>query len=231
MALKTVDLPNIGQVTISKNRRSRHIRIKVTGNQAIRVTLPYWAPYKSALSFINTQTEWILNQQQHFSSLKNMQPIGKAHHLHFDFNSEVQSVKARINRIEILITLPPQLSFDDTSVQATARRACIRALQREAQTLLPQRLKTIATQKNLTYRSISTRQLKSRWGSCNQDNDIKLNIFLMQLPWQLIDYVILHELVHTKIHNHSSQFWAEMKHHEPNIKQLRREMRKYHPDF
>jgi len=49
--------------------------------------------------------------------------------------------------------------------------------------LLPQRLQAFATQTGFSYRSVSVKQLKSRWGSCNTEKEITLNLFLMQLPW------------------------------------------------
>ncbi|MGD0284538.1 MAG: SprT family zinc-dependent metalloprotease [Candidatus Saccharimonadales bacterium] len=231
MALKKVALPLVGEVILQKNRRSRHIRIKVVSKQSIRVTLPYWAPYSAAIKFINSQIDWIVDQQQHFSSLIDKQPIGKAHHLHFQHDSKTQLPRARINHTEILITLPEDMLSNDPMAQSTARRACIRALQREAQNLLPQRLRLLADNHSFAYQKVNTRHLKSRWGSCNQDNEISLNIFLMQLPWQLIDYVLLHELAHTRVHNHSPEYWDVLRQNLPNAKQLRREMRKYHPDF
>jgi predicted metal-dependent hydrolase len=231
MALKKVDLPLVGQVIFQKNRRSRHIRIKVISNQTIRVTLPYWAPYATAIKFVNSQIDWILNQQRQFNSLIDKQPIGKAHHLHFKHDNTVYSPRARINQTEILVILPINITHEDLIAQVTARRVCTRALKQEAQTLLPQRLQLLAVKHGFTFQRVNTRYLKSRWGSCNQDNAIGLSIFLMQLPWQLIDYVLMHELVHTRIHNHSAKYWNELQKYLPNAKQLRREIHKYRPDF
>ena len=231
MAVKKIALPLVGEVILQNNRRSRHVRIKVVSKQSIRVTLPYWVPYTSAFKFIKSQTNWIVNQQLHFNSLIDKQPIGKAHHLHFQYDFSSQLPSARIKRSEILVTIPGNMLSDDPTAQTTARRACMRALQQEAQNLLPQRMCSLAENHGFTYQKVNTRHLKSRWGSCNQDNVISLNVFLMQLPWQLIDYVLLHELVHTKVHNHSPKYWKVLQQYLPNAKQLRREIRQYHPDF
>ncbi|HUD08177.1 MAG TPA: SprT family zinc-dependent metalloprotease [Candidatus Saccharimonadales bacterium] len=231
MANKKIDLPLIGEVSLYKYRSSRSIRIKVTGNNSIKVTLPYWAPYNSAIKFINTRIDWIVSQQQNFSVLADKQSVGKAHHLRFQSDRSAHSVRARLSQTEIIVTVPVELKNADSHVQTVARRACIRALQQEAQVLLPQRLKLLAQQHGFTYRSVRTRYLKSRWGSCSHDNAIGLNIFLMQLPWRLIDYVLLHELVHTRVHNHSAKFWDELQKYTPEAKQLRRETNAYRPDF
>src|SRR5690606_36436720 len=95
-------------------------------------------------------------------------------------------------------------------VQKAAQAAAIRALRKEAETLLPQRLRTLAEQTGFTYNSVAVKQPKSRWGSCSHQKHITLNLFLMQLPWRLIDYVLLHELTHTKVMRHGPPFWAEL---------------------
>jgi predicted metal-dependent hydrolase len=60
------------------------------------------------------------------------------------------------------------------------------------------------------YNRVFIKNQKTRWGSCSNKNNINLNINLVRLPQELIDYTILHELVHTRIKNHSSKFWDQM---------------------
>jgi predicted metal-dependent hydrolase len=72
------------------------------------------------------------------------------------------------------------------------------------------RLKYLAGKHGFTYNRVFIRNQKTRWGSCSQKNNISLNMKLIKLPGELMDYVILHELVHTKVKNHSNGFWAEL---------------------
>ena len=76
---------------------------------------------------------------------------------------------------------------------------------------------------------MAVKRLKSRWGSCDQHTNIILNIFLMQLPWECIDYVLLHELTHTNVLHHGPDFWLAMTQVLPNVTQLRKAMRDYQP--
>jgi predicted metal-dependent hydrolase len=114
-------------------------------------------------------------------------------------------------------------------VQKAAERASLKALRNQAEALLPGRLKQLADTMGFEYNSVRVKRLTGRWGSCDRNKDIVLNLFLMQLPWQLIDYVLIHELTHTKHLNHSAEFWAEMTRHEPRAKYLRRVIRRYKP--
>jgi predicted metal-dependent hydrolase len=131
------------------------------------------------------------------------------------------------NQIEI--RHPNELSTHHPTVQRAAQTASIRALRREAEALLPQRLQTLAQQTGFSYKNVSVKQLRSRWGSCSTDKEIVLNLFLMQLPWHLIDYVLLHELVHTKVMRHGAPFWEELERHTPYAKRLRKEIHTHHP--
>ena len=72
------------------------------------------------------------------------------------------------------------------------------------------RLEEMAKVHNYKYAKVAIRNQKTKWGSCSAKNNINLNINLVRLPDELRDYVILHELVHTRFKNHSKKFWAEL---------------------
>lgn len=80
----------------------------------------------------------------------------------------------------------------------------------EAGKKLVNRLNELSEQHGFTYNKVSVRNQKTRWGSCSSKNNISLNMKLVRLPDEMIDYVLLHELVHTRIKNHSHVFWAEL---------------------
>ena len=80
----------------------------------------------------------------------------------------------------------------------------------EARHILSRRLDELAASHGFTYNRLFVRNQRSRWGSCSAKNNISLNVKLTRLPRELMDYVILHELVHTRIPNHSRAFYAEL---------------------
>ena len=79
-----------------------------------------------------------------------------------------------------------------------------------ARKLLIDRLEQLARKHGFTYNRVFIKNQKTRWGSCSNKNNINLNINLVRLPQELIDYTLLHELVHTRIKNHSPGFWRQM---------------------
>jgi predicted metal-dependent hydrolase len=80
----------------------------------------------------------------------------------------------------------------------------------EARKKLVNRLNELSEKHGFTYNKVFMRNQRTRWGSCSSKNNINLNIKLIRLPDEMIDYVILHELVHTRIKNHTKEFWREL---------------------
>jgi predicted metal-dependent hydrolase len=117
------------------------------------------------------------------------------------------------------------MSHADPKVQSAMKKVAEKALGLEAERLLPQRLETLAQKYNCTYASVTTRKLTSRWGSCDSRKQITLSIYLMQLSWELIDYVIIHELAHTTHQHHQADFWEEVERMLPSWKTLRKELK------
>jgi len=79
-----------------------------------------------------------------------------------------------------------------------------------ARSILIARLQELAELHDFRFNKVSIRNQKTKWGSCSARNNISLNMNLATLPDELRDYVILHELLHTRIKNHSSKFWKEL---------------------
>jgi len=99
----------------------------------------------------------------------------------------------------------------------------------KAQEGLFSRLEYFSERYNLPYNRAAFRCQKTRWGSCSSKNNINLNVNIAFLPGELQDYVLLHELVHTKIKNHSKKFWTELDRYTNGMaaKELSKELKKY----
>lgn len=79
-------------------------------------------------------------------------------------------------------------------------------LRREAHKVIPAMVERIASRFGFTYNALRISSARTRWGSCSSNNDISISLFVMLLPEHLREFIILHELCHTKHHNHSADF-------------------------
>jgi len=96
-----------------------------------------------------------------------------------------------------------------------------------ARKILCRRIGELAQLHNFVYNRVSIRKQKTRWGSCSSKNNINLNANLLHLPSELMDYVLLHELVHTRVKNHSKKFWDELNTVVPNARQIDKKLKDY----
>lgn len=228
MAFKTVSINGLA-VTIYKRRGARSLRISLRPDGSIRVTIPTWAAFQAGVEFVKSREDWIREQQVIPERLEHGQSIGKAHHLEFVQRNQGEKPSARVKDSAILVSYPATMSPGDRAVQEVATKAAKRALKQQAQSLLPQRLANLATKYGFQYSDVAIRELKSRWGSCDQKKRITLNLFLVQLPWDYIDYVLLHELSHTQHLNHGPDFWHRLGECYPNYLQYKKLLRKHKP--
>jgi hypothetical protein len=93
------------------------------------------------------------------------------------------------------------------------------------------RCKELAEKYGFLINKVFIRRQKTIWGSCSFNNNISLNGNLVFLSNDLIDYVILHELVHTKVKNHSKKFWDKLSEVLPNCHKLDKKLKDFRPNF
>ena len=98
-----------------------------------------------------------------------------------------------------------------------------------ARNVIVDRLEELARRNGFTYNKVFVRNQKTRWGSCSADNNINLNVNLIRLPAELMDYTILHELVHTRIKDHSTRFWKELGKYVADPGKVDQELNQYGP--
>lgn len=230
MSVKEVEVAPIGVVKFYKRRNARSLKIRIDHNNQVRVTLPTWAPYQAGIEFVKSRQDWINKHRTAERVFKTGGRVGKAHRVEFVASVGLLSVRSVVKHQTIQIKLPTGVASSSHAAQIAARRGAVVALRRESAALLPIRLKQLAKQHEFSYSSVQIKHLRSRWGSCNQHREISLNLYLMELPWPLIDYVLLHELTHTQHLSHGSDFWTKLTSCLPNAKQLRTQLRAYHPE-
>lgn len=230
MATKTIELAGVGPITLMKRSGNRSIRLTVTPS-GVRVSMPKWTPFSAGQAFALQHSDWIKRElmKQTGPLLESGQRIGKMHYLRFEHVLGNQSVASRVTGTEIVIKMRGSEVIENNAVQERAQKACVRALKREAEHLLPPRLESLANKHDKQYKSVAIKQLKRRWGSCDSHQNLAFNLFLMELPWDYIDYVLLHELAHTVEMNHGPDFWKVLTSMQLRARDLAMQLRNHQP--
>ncbi len=130
-----------------------------------------------------------------------------------------RKVERKPEKREIHLTLLPQ----DEDWKAFLRES-LRLLAKE---ILPERTFSLAKATDSTVNKVFIKGQKTRWGSCSSLSNVNLNWHMVFMPTPLIDYVIIHELMHLRELNHSPKFWAWVERFYPNYKQAEKEIRQY----
>lgn len=226
MPQKTFKTDELGEVTIVKRRGGRYLRLRIKPTGQIMVSIPHWTPYRAGLSFALERQEWVEKHRPRYTPqiLKSGDLIGKQHILQINFGN-YKAIRTRLAGNTVTVNAP--VNVEAKLLQQKTAKAAERALKAEAEQHLLSRANELAGQHGYSFQSVTIKRLTSRWGSCSSDKRISLNYFLMQLPWELIDYVILHELVHTKHLNHGPKFWEAMASLIDNPKKLQKTVRQY----
>lgn len=234
MSLKRIYIDSIGEVLLKKNRRSKKISIRITPFKGIVVSLPYYASYKAAEKFVESKIEWINKSLLKIKETENKRKIFDENTTYKTRNHLLKIEQGNSDKISIYVSksvinvkYPNYLEVVSPSVQKAVRAGIVKALRKEAKEYLPARVEMLAGKFGFNYNKLFIKNLRSRWGSCSNKNNINLNLQLMKLPDKLINYVILHELVHTKEKNHGKKFWTKLNTITGNAKALSKEVKKY----
>lgn len=232
MRHKSVFINGVGDVTIYKLRRNKSIRLSIDRNGGIRVSIPMWSPFKVGALFALNHKDWITNQRAKHTVhlIENGAKIGIGQNVNYIYERS-KGPTIRIKHTAEGFTATSGLPIDDPRTQKRLQDAVDKSLKLQAENLLPDRLRGLSQQYGFTYRQVAIRKLVSRWGSCSSKGDILLSSYLMQLPWRLIDYVLVHELVHTKHKNHGPNFWSALENIMPDAKIRRKELKNYKTRF
>lgn len=224
--------PEFGEITVTFRAGTRSIRVSVGTDGRLKASAPKYTPLIAIKTMIATQREQIralFGKHITPAAYTHGQQIGKSHHLVIVPTGTAKSPAIRIQGQNIMVRLPAGHSASSSNVQRLIRDSVIKALRIEARAHLPRRLKQIALTNGYTYERVRFSHAGTRWGSCSTTGTISLNIALMKLPDELIDYVLMHELSHTKHMNHSTAFWAEVGKMDPHYKLHKRQIQLHTP--
>lgn len=198
-------------------------RLRIQPDGLVVVSVPDSGSRETARIFIASNAGWVQENLQKISParrLDNEWPDG----IRILYFGDWQPARRSEDRKYILLG---GHSFHSPEPAAGLRRNLRAILIGQSRAWLPASVREISSRFQLQYNRLTIRDQKSRWGSCSSQKNISLNWRLIQCPEWIRNYVILHELHHTRQLNHSLRFWRNLKKDCPALIQAERWLRDY----
>jgi predicted metal-dependent hydrolase len=195
------------RIVRSKNRK-RTMTLKVERNGTIVILVPEKTPTGEIKRFFASKVPWISRKLKEYRELigktggpRRYETGEKFLYLGQEYPLEVvEGNKARLSLYRGVFRLCNDHDADGGEM--------FRAWYRErARQIFPERVAFYGRRLDLAWKGIRITGARTRYGSCSGDNRLSFSFRLVMAPYDVIDYIVVHELAHIKIKNHSKRFW------------------------
>jgi predicted metal-dependent hydrolase len=228
----TLSDAEFGVLLCKRSAQAKSVRVRVMADGSIRATLPPRAPLSLVRDLVDSSRQNIRDarraQQQHDVAYTDGMRIGHSHTLRLSYEEHDEPQK-KINGQELHLILPMSYKQEATTSKHYISSQIRKILRREAMAYLPRRLQHLAHIYGFHYERERFGNQTGRWASCSSSGTISLNVALMNVPLDLIDYVLIHELAHTVEMNHSPDFWQLVEDCDPDYKTHRKMLKQMSP--
>ena len=209
-----------------RSRRARHVHFEINACTGLVVVVPQRCSASSVPALMEGKKHWILKnidrytgyehpfENGHLQQGDNIPYLGRD--LEIVFSIDHADTDGVILDDDRLLLQSKQLD------NGTAAQTIKQWLRDQAKMFIPGRVDELASRLGLTYNRVSIRGQKSRWGSCSSKKNINLNWKLIMTPPHIIDYTIVHELLHLRQMNHSKAFWNLVAEYYPQWREDRK---------
>lgn len=208
------------------SERARRLSVRVYPGGRVEVVVPPGVSARVVQRFVGEHRGWIERRSHEFATAV-AADISQPHTIalsalarEFAVSYEAGTGAVRLLRVNGAHLRLAGAVHDRVAVAAALRRWLMLLARQE----LGQRLQSLAREIGLDFRCVQVRRQRTRWGSCSVSGTISLNACLVFQEPDVLRYLIIHELCHTRHLNHSRRFWALVERFEPDYRRLDREL-------
>lgn len=205
------------EYSIRRGKGKKTVAINVTSAARVVVLAPNCLSREKIREIVRKKARWIFEKQEYFERLTTLFPkkefvsgeqvlfLGRKYRLKIakvqnKYSSEPNLIGRRIS-ISIGQYLSPQ------EKRKIIKDALMKWYFSKSATIVGQRLNRYSKLLGVIPREIKIKDQKKRWGSCSSNGTVRFNWRIAMAPMSIVDYVVVHELCHLKVKNHSSEFW------------------------
>ncbi|MBN1471100.1 MAG: M48 family metallopeptidase [Syntrophaceae bacterium] len=218
---------NISYTVRRSRKRQKTMSLQVCDDAKIIVSVPAFTPADDIKRFVEQKQGWLVKilarQKQEAAQAKEKKYetgehffyLGQRYPLEVFFEPfEKEGIVFRNNRFYL----------NCRSDKALRKHYFISWYKQKADELIRRRVDFFSRMLKLRYEKIRITSAESRWGSCSEDNILAFSYRLIMAPPDVMDYVIVHELMHIREKNHSSRFWKKVEECIPSFREHRRRL-------
>jgi predicted metal-dependent hydrolase len=218
---------------LRRSPQGRNVRLRVTRQRGLEVIVPKDYNVSKVPALLERKKQWISTALERVESLRKffepepnwraplqikLPAIGATWHVVAKETKVTWVAVRELDEQRLLI-------FGNVGDEKACRDALSRWLMRQTRAHLIPRLQSIGLKSQLRYHRASIKRQRTRWASCSKHKTISLNVKLLFLPSEIVDYVIIHELCHIAVMRHSREFWNLVERFCPNYRQLDNRLR------
>jgi predicted metal-dependent hydrolase len=187
---------------VVRSRRARLIRLRMLGDGAVEIVVPPRVRVPPIEVLLQSKQIWICRQLDRFDALPPIR-TDRVDYLGKEYRVVVTRQDGRTGRI----TRRDQEFRVHLHRDAEPATLIETFLRNQARSILRDRVRIWAEVMHVEYGRISVRDQRSRWGSCSTNGSLSFSWRLVMAPLPVLDYVVIHELIHLREMNHGKQFW------------------------
>jgi len=216
---------------IRRSDRARRARIQVSSD-GVEVVVPRRLALREVEPFVEEKSQWIERTLRRMAQAEAECPPAR-----LEEGGEVTYLGERLTlavRVESGRVRPHVARRGDAlrvSVGAPGREAIEDALERwfrrQARDEVTLRLDSAVARAGTAYTRLQIRGQRTRWASCSSDGAMSFNWRLLLAPWEILDYVVEHEVAHLEVHDHSERFWSLLASRSPDVREHERWLRRH----
>jgi predicted metal-dependent hydrolase len=225
---------------VRESRRARRLAVRVHRTGRVEVVVPPRTSRATVSAFLSEHRDWIETRRE--AALRQKPPETPFPPQRIPLPAVYESWRVHLagGKGRVRIRAPGARDEPGTDLRAAGdellviagdidspqvlKDALRRWLMRRAQVVLADHLADCAREFGFSYRTLSIRRQRTRWGSCSTRGTVSLNCCILFQPPEVLRYLLIHELSHTRHMNHSRAFWDCVARCCPDYRKLDRQL-------
>lgn len=201
-------------------KRVQTMRLRIIEKNKIMISLPWLMPLIVVKKFLKDNEKWILGQNEKMKKKKSLNKIKSISIL-----GEVYEVELKKSLRDSLVILDKKI-FINFSKKTEIKKIIDKKMRVLASKLIKEKTRQLAKKYNLNYGNVGIKNQSSRFGSCSGRGSLNFNWQIILFPVDKFEHVILHELTHLTVKNHSRAFWEQLGKYDKNWQENNKWLRK-----